>query len=488
MQSGNCQSHVLMWSTLVKYNIEDDSYYSDLAESWEISEDGKMYTFHLRQDAKWHDGEPVTAADVVYTVNFVVKNAGYSANKLVAIKGYQDVADGVAETLAGVTAPDDYTVVLELDSPNFDLLYVFSALHMAIVPEHLLGTKDWADAAADEEFWANPVGSGPYKVNETAYPNYVTLVRNDDYYGGTAKIKNIQLTSYADQTAINAALMAGDLAWYKVQSTEEADTITSSNKEMEAIAMNSEYCRGLFMNLSDSDTARDDLKDPRVRQALNMIIDKQMIVDYMGIIASVATTYNYQKFNTDIPVWERDVDTAVKMLEEAGYDFDDPLRLYTNYADQQSHDIMEMIVSSLKEAGVAAEYYVDSSNAYSIIYETLDFDMLYGACLGIDCGAFAQVNPGALYDVWYNDEILAELSERYGKLIVEYSATNDAAKREQLLDQLQFNSMEDMHRIPIWFMRTVWIVNTAQVEGYEPISSSFEWYCDGNCLNWSFIQ
>ena len=488
MNTGNCLDQALLWSTLVKYDVEDGTFYSDLAESWEIAEDGKTYTFKLNQNAKWHDGEPVTAADVVYSINFVVKNAGAYSNKLVAVKGYQDVVDGVAETLAGVTAADDYTVVLELDSANFGLLISFASPNMAVLPEHLLSDKAWADAAVDETFWANPIGSGPYKINETAYPNYVTLIRNDDYYGGTAKIKNIQLTYYADQTAINAALMAGDLAWCTVESAEDADTVTAANAGMEVVALNAEYCRGLFANLSDADTARDDLKNPKVRQALNMIIDKQMIVDYMGVVASVATTYCSQKYNTDIPVWERDVDTAVQMLKDAGYNFDDPLVLYTNYDDQQSIDIMEMMVANLQEAGVAAEYYIDGNNAYSIIYETLDFDYLYGAGGGMDTGAFNQVTPGALYDVWYNEEILAELSERYGKLVAEYGATKDDAKREQILDQLQVNSMEDMHRIPVWFMATVWTIDTAQVEGFEPVPSTFAWLNNGNCLNWSFVQ
>ena len=488
MNSGNTLDQRLLFSTLVKYDMENDSYLPELAETWEIAEDGMTYTFHLNENAKWHDGQPVTAEDVVYTLNFIVKNAGADAAKLVAIKGYQDVVDGVAETLAGAVASDDHTVVLELDQANFDLLWNFSCPNQSILPSHLLADKAWADAAVDEAFWANPIGSGPYKINETAYPNYVTLVRNDDYYGGTAKIKNIQLSYYADQTAINAALMAGDLAWATVPSAEDAQTVAAANAGIETIALNAEYCRGLVANLSNLDTARDDLKDPKVRQALNMIIDKQMIVDYMGVIANVATTVCSSKFNADIPVWERDVDTAVQMLKDAGYDFDDPLVLYTNYSDQQSIDIMEMMVASLQEAGVAAEYYIDANNAYSIIYETIDYDFLYGAMGGNDPNAFQHVTPGALYDVWYTEEILAENAERYGKLAAEYKATMDPAKREQIMDQMQIYSMEDMHRIPVWFMATVWVVDTAQVEGYEPVSSTFAWYTDANCLNWSFVQ
>ncbi|MBK8050944.1 MAG: hypothetical protein IPK16_29920 [Anaerolineales bacterium] len=159
-----------------------------LAESWETPDGGKTWIFKLRQDVKWHDGEPFTADDVVFTYNLYADPAVASiyAPKLVDVLGYQDFRDGKATSLAGVTKVDDYTVQVELEGPRplwVDLLNI----SISILPKHILGDVPAAELQQHPYWTENRVGTGPFKWVKYEPDQSVELARNEEYFLGAPR-------------------------------------------------------------------------------------------------------------------------------------------------------------------------------------------------------------------------------------------------------------------------------------------------------------
>jgi len=446
----------LIWETIIGYDTTTGEFVKILAEDYSVSEDGKTWTVNLKKDVKWHDGEPLTSEDIAYSYAAMIGAAGSGSTHLTNLKGYEAVSTGAADRFEGITCPDDYTVVFEFTQPNFMFEETMAYLGYSIVPAHCFEGMSWAEML-ESEYWVAPIGSGPYKVNETKWPDYVTLTANENWHKGMAGIKDILLLIYEDAAATLAASMAGELDIRKGLSEEDATSITTAQPQLKTTVMEAGYTRMFVLNQMGS--SRPEMRDVRVRKAINMIVDKQMIVDYIGIQASVATTFSAMDYNTDIPTWTRDVEGGKKLLEEAGFDFTRPIILYTNYTDQQTIDIFDIIVANFAEAGVTVEYISTGDNAVAKIYEIRDYDIYYGGTLGLHYQMYNCWATGALYDAWYAEDTVASRTERYNNLMDQYRGTTDVALRKQILDQIQVNSMEDMYLIAVWYRNDIWAVN-----------------------------
>jgi len=152
------------YSTLCMSDPQNQTYAPDLAESWDIAPDGSSYTFHLRTNAKWHDGVPVTAADVewTYTMALNPETTSNLAGQFGAIKGAADYASGKVDHVTGITVLDDHTIRFDMETPNgiFMIQTVSGPTPFAILPKHLLGSVKPADLAKTPQLTTAPVGSG----------------------------------------------------------------------------------------------------------------------------------------------------------------------------------------------------------------------------------------------------------------------------------------------------------------------------------------
>ncbi|MDB5623005.1 MAG: Extracellular solute-binding protein family 5, partial [Devosia sp.] len=168
-----------VYSGLVRYDLDTLAPVGDLAQSWELSEDGLTYTFKLRDNVLWHDGEAFNADDVVFTLTQIWTNPDvpfYLANNFRLIEA--------------VTKLDDLTVAVKLSRPQpaFPALLGYNA---AILPEHLLSGLSAEQLANPAEFLRNPVGTGPFKFGEYSPGAYVLLNRNDEYFDGTPQLDSM---------------------------------------------------------------------------------------------------------------------------------------------------------------------------------------------------------------------------------------------------------------------------------------------------------
>jgi peptide/nickel transport system substrate-binding protein len=249
-----------------------------LAESWDVEDGGKAFVFHLREGVTWHDGEPFTADDVIFSFNIFANPAVGStyAAKLSDVLGYDELQAGSATELAGVTKIDDLTVRVELKSPS-PLWVELQQISISILPNHILGGVA-PDQLRTHEYWKNMVGTGPFVMTEFVDDQYIEGVANENYFLGKPKLDKIVFQIYADTTAILNALEAGEL---DATPYEGGGIPLDQVQRFEAMAhltvlgnMDAGLPTFIMLNLEDPDFAK-----LEVRQAMMYAIDRQTIME-----------------------------------------------------------------------------------------------------------------------------------------------------------------------------------------------------------------
>ena len=163
-----------------------------LAESWEYDKENLTYTFHLRKDVKWHDGEPFTAEDVKYTYE-IIKDPEVGSE---IATNYEDIKN--------IEIVDDYTVKMVLQNENVALL---DYLTVGVIPKHILDGQD----ITTSDFNRNPIGTGPYKLSLWDEGQSITLVKNEEYFRNDPKIDKIIFKIVDDSKARVIQLKSGEL-------------------------------------------------------------------------------------------------------------------------------------------------------------------------------------------------------------------------------------------------------------------------------------
>ena len=287
-----------IFSKLVKFDYAGNLM-PDLAQSWDVSADGLTYTFHLA-DTKWHDGEPCTADDVVWSFDFI-KQYGFSA-------------DSFAD--ATVTVVDPLTVQFTLTKPDAALLYNLSYYGATILPKHLYDGQDYqtCDAAIN-----HPIGTGAFKFVEYTPGVSVTIEANLDYFGHVPELDTVIESIIPDTSTAIQAFYAGELDYLAtyVPATELAGLRASGANVYEEPFASRYY---VATNMREGRITA----NLAVRQAIAYGVDRQAILDKAlagsGSIAegfapaAIAWAYNGEDI---LP--ERDVEKAISILEEAGY-------------------------------------------------------------------------------------------------------------------------------------------------------------------------
>ncbi len=241
-----------------------------VAESWTVSEDGTVYTFNLRKDAKWSDGEPVTAKDFVYAWKRLIDpaTAAEYAYQAFNIKNASKINAGETADL-GLAMPDDYTLVVTLEGPcpYFLSLVNFPALYP--VREDIV--------TANPETWTNDpstfIGNGPFKITEWAHDSYIYMAKNENYWNAST-ISNVDLkfVLMADENTIYASFKTGELMF--------ADTLPATelaNAEAEGILVKKDQLGTYYFSINAKSGPPFD--NPNVRRALSLGIDRQFLVD-----------------------------------------------------------------------------------------------------------------------------------------------------------------------------------------------------------------
>ncbi len=276
----------------------------DLAEDWDISADGTAYTFFLRQDVLWHDGAPLTANDVVYTIN-AIQNPSYQGSPTLA-ELWRSV---VVEQL------DTYTVRFLLREPYAPFLDYTT---VGILPVHILGSVP-IETLGDSQFSASPIGTGPFMVAEVS-ARRIVLEASPEYFRSRPYIDRIEFIYYPNDQAVFEARKRGEVAGIARVLPEHLDAVRNDPELTLYSAPISGYTL-IFLNLD-----RGVFQDPAVRRAMMLALDRQKLVDDVlggqGIVIHSAILPDSWAYDRNVRQYNYDRRKAVVALEEAGW-FDD---------------------------------------------------------------------------------------------------------------------------------------------------------------------
>jgi peptide/nickel transport system substrate-binding protein len=289
----------------------------DLALGYELSSDGLVYTFTLKENLAWSDGVPLTAEDVKFTIEKIQDTNMRSPKK--------SAWDGVV-----AEAPDERTVTFTLKKPYAPFL---GNATVEILPEHLWGALS-AEQFGFSSYNTNPVGSGPYKVekisqNSSGIPEYYDLIPFEGFVGGTPFISRVEMHFYAGEEKLIEAYKNGEVNAISAISPENALSLKNAGARTESVPLPRTF--GVFLNQNEQEI----FTDLAVRVALDKSIDKDMIID--SVLFGYGTKINgpfppgvvgFQKIDgAASPTGEDRVSAARDILTKNGWTYNEETRV-----------------------------------------------------------------------------------------------------------------------------------------------------------------
>lgn len=313
-----------------------------LAEDWDISGDGLEYTFHLRQDVKFQNGNDFTAEDVAYTFNrLLTVEGGVNTELLDQVKGAAEVIDGSADTLEGVEVVDDYTVKITLKEPFAAFLSCLTAPGLSIYDSE-------ATEAAGDQFGMDPavtVGTGPFRFTGWTFNDQLVLERNEDYWRGAPELPGVVIKIIPDTETQTMMFESGELDLLDLDFvTDAADRFleTYPDQIVQGPRVGITY---LTMNFNI-----EPFQDVKVRKAVQMAIDRQAILDALyggrGQVEHGIYPYGLIGFHEGQTKISYDPEGAKALLSEAGYGSGFQMELA---ADASASDTVTMALEIIKE-------------------------------------------------------------------------------------------------------------------------------------------
>jgi ABC-type transport system substrate-binding protein len=281
----------------------------DLAERWDVTPDGRIYTFHLRRGVKFHDGTPFTARHVVSSWLRVLDPKAKSGRgePLYPIRGAKEYAMGTGKTVDGVVARDDSTVVVTLNQPLAVFPKLLAMPVAAIVP--LNAGADLSD---------HPIGTGPWKLVEWKHDDYLLFARNDSYWAGPPKAESLRARIIAEPSTAVAEFQSGNVDVLRVPASEARDWTENDFLKPRLASVPALQLVYVAMN-----TTRGPLTDVRVRQAINYAVDIDRIIDRLiggrGTRAAGVIPPSLAGFDTSRKPFPFDTAKAKALLAQAGH-------------------------------------------------------------------------------------------------------------------------------------------------------------------------
>ena len=323
-----------------------------LAESWDISDDGLEYTFHLRQGVKFHNGNDFTAEDVAYTFHrMLTVEGGVNTEFIDQIKGADELLAGETDTLEGVEVVDDYTIKVTLKEPFAGFLASISSPGVSIYDSE-------ATEAAGDQFGMDPavtVGTGPFEFSSWSFNNQLVLTRNEDYWKGASGLPGVVIKIIPDTETQSMMFESGELDILDLDyAADSADRFTETYPDQ--IVQGPRVGIVYFtMNFN-----KEPFQDVRVRKAVQMSIDRQAILDALyggrGQVEQGIFPHGLIGFNPDQEEIKYDPEAAKALLAEAGYadGFDMAIAADSSASDTMTM-ALEIVSDQLAEVGIHAE-------------------------------------------------------------------------------------------------------------------------------------
>jgi ABC-type dipeptide transport system, periplasmic component len=418
-------------------------YGNGLCESVTPNKDSSEFTMKLKSNLKWHDGKPITADDVVFTMDVLV-----DSSQKVPYSSY-GMIDGKPVKAEKI---DDLTVKIKLPSPSAGFLGGLSQIYC--IPKHVYeGIKDIGKSELNQK----PIGSGPFKFTEYKSGEYFKVSRFDDWFN-KVNLDSITFKIVKDANSANAALASGDIN-ARLISPEEYQTV-SGYKNATIYSYNSGRVNAMFFNQNIKV-----LKDVRVRQAIAYALNKEELTNFAFTSSKFATpaysilTPDTMYYKNDLTKYDNNVEKAKALLKEAGQS-----KLKLNILYISSNKTMESeatyIQSKLAEVGITITLNpMEESTFKNKILETdtKDFDLvLHYYTLGEEPSLYADIASTESRSNYshINDSKLDELWKKG-------NTVSDDKERSSIYNEIQATINDNMYVYPIAYSNGFYAVDNA---------------------------
>ncbi len=491
----------LNFDMLENFNKDNLQVSPGLASSWTQSDDGMTWTFTIRDDVKWHDGEPLTANDIAWSYNTTLDcELGNSLDYL------------VPDLTKSITAPNPTTLVWKTNVPTTAPIrppWVY------IAPEHIYGgdtCKEINDAPFFED--GKPmVGTGPFELTEWNKGESWTMTANKDYWGGAPQIDQFTVVLYNNAEAMVNALKNGEIDYVSLGNVDLFNQLQAAGPEsgltahvgpqaqFDQLSFNmcvpddpdtSSYCKEIGANANPA------VRDPVVRTAISWAIDRQTLVDKVWagygspgttIVPPFSTVFHYEP-TADEKIGF-DVDKANQMLEDAGYvDTDnngirnDPstgedveLRLILRAESEVSHVFGTYLVGWLKQIGIKVTPEVLSDGKLYTAWYGNDYDMyIWGWGPDPDpdfiLSTFTRAQCGNWSDTCYQNPAYDDMYKAQQQAIT-------VEDRQPIVYDMQKAIYKDVPEVVLDYYNSLEVYDSAHWEGLEdnvsPTPEGFLW-------------
>ena len=445
LYAGEMYAQSILYDTLV--SITEDGYEGCLAESWTISEDGKIYTFKIRNGVTFSDGTVCDANAILANFNAIIENKD------------RHTWLEMMNLLVGVSAPDDHTFVIELSEAYYPMLTELGCIR----PFAMISPNCMIDGSTKDGV-SGYIGTGPHVLTDFETDQYAVFERNENYWGEKPEIERITVKVIPDNQTRIMALESGEIDLIFGKNMLDADAISQyvDSDKFEVALSDPTSTRHIVLN-----TTNEILSDTAVRQALQHATNRTAISEgiFYGLEqpadALYAATVPY--CDVELTPYEYSTETASSMLDEAGWIMGSSgirekggkkleLDLLYNSDSVTEKTISEYLQSEYLKLGISLNIHGEEEQSYRDNMKAGNFDMVFNICWGMpyDPQSSLAAMRAPVYGDFAAQQGLADKKE-IDQAITDILTTTDEEERQELYRFVLTRLHEDAVYIPLTF-------------------------------------
>ena len=445
LYAGEMYAQSILYDTLV--SITEDGYEGCLAESWTISEDGKIYTFKIRDGVTFSDGTVCDANAILANFNAIIENKD------------RHTWLEMMNLLVGVSAPDDHTFVIELSEAYYPMLTELGCIRpFAMISPNCMINGSTKDGVSGY------IGTGPYVLTDFETDQYAVFERNENYWGEKPEIERITVKVIPDNQTRIMALESGEIDLIFGKNMLDADAISQyvDSDKFEVALSDPTSTRHIVLN-----TTNEILSDTAVRQALQHATNRTAISEgiFYGLEQPADTLYaaTVPYCDVELTPYEYSAEIASNMLDEAGWIMGGSgirekdgekleLDLLYNSDSVTEKTISEYLQSEYLKLGISLNIHGEEEQSYRDNMKAGNFDMVFNICWGMpyDPQSSLAAMRAPVYGDFAAQQGLADKKE-IDQAITDILTTTDEEERQELYRFVLTRLHEDAVYIPLTF-------------------------------------
>ena len=484
----NCGAHTwvkAIYETLIGMDNKGEATTTNgMAASYEMAADGLSLTVTLRDGLKWHDGEPVTADDVMWSCEALVKAAEGGAS-------IQNLVKGGCQNIESMSAEGN-VITFKFKQVLATQLQCFTQMH--ILPKHCLENVDYTQFQQDA-FFQSPIGSGPWKVESAVMNEYANFVPFEEYWGGVPTFNIYATPSHMDADPnFVTKVLSGNLDYGYTKNYADVQAL-EGQPGVTVTPVSVLYTRWLSFNqFAQPDEDVNPLSDLRVRQAIAYAIDRDLICQQVfggacdpgdGTLTPTGTAWKVD----GLEAYKYNPEKAKELLAEAGWDSSRVLKVSYYYTDQQTVDLIAIIQQMLAQVGIQIEgtLITDTSVLNGPPADKTDVTSKSSNAYDMGYAALAATSFHNYYDRFHSEGVFhgAPVSAEVDAMVDALMNEPDPAKQKAAYAELEKWYAENLYILPLYY-QPIWVVTSDKVVDNLDLANlgnpQFDW--DMNMQNW----